>query len=147
LRGCAISTATEPSRQWRAIAAYGGLITFAVLAAFAGALQGLHMSGERAVTVSFLTLAFAQLWHVFNMRSRRSSRGRNEITRNPFVWAAIVLCTGLLLAAVYVPPLARGLGVASPGTEGWGVVLGMSLVPLAAGEVVKTRPSDRTPRG
>jgi hypothetical protein len=24
---------------------------------------------KRSVTVSFLTLAFAQLWHVFNMRS------------------------------------------------------------------------------
>ena len=93
-------------RQWKAIAGYGVLITCAVLAAFAGALHGLQMGAGRAVTVLFLTLAFAQLWHVFNMRSRGSSRCRNEITRNPFVWAAIVLCAGLLLAAVYVPPLA-----------------------------------------
>ena len=126
-------------RHWRAIAAYGTLITFAVLAAFAGALRGLHMGDERAVTVSFLTLAFAQLWHVFNMRSRGSPRCRNEITRNPFVWAALALCTVLLLAAVHAPPLAHALGVVSPGYEGWAIILGMSLLPLAAGEAVKTR--------
>jgi P-type Ca2+ transporter type 2C len=125
-------------RHWTAIGVYGALITLAVLAVFGGAVRWLHLSETRAVTAAFLTLAFAQLWHVFNMRSRRSPRLRNEITRNPFVWAALLVCSVLLLAAVYVPELAQVLGVTPPGAREWAAILGMSFLPLAAGEVLKT---------
>lgn len=47
--------------HWRAIAGYGGLITIAVLAAFALAFLWLGEDYPGAVTISFLTLAFAQL--------------------------------------------------------------------------------------
>jgi Ca2+-transporting ATPase len=40
----------------------------------------------------------------------------------------------LLLAAVYVPPLAQVLGVISPGGSGWLLILGMSLIPLLLGQ-------------
>ena len=39
------------------------------------ALELLELAGNEAVTVSFLTLAFAQLWHVFNMRVTRRAGG------------------------------------------------------------------------
>jgi Ca2+-transporting ATPase len=42
-----------------------------------------------------------------------------------------------LLAAVYVPGLAQILQVADPGLEGWALVLGMSLIPLIGGQVLK----------
>jgi Ca2+-transporting ATPase len=88
------------------------------------------MEQRRAVTVSFLTLAFAQLWHVLNMRDRESHFLRNEITRNRFVWGALLLCTALLLMTVYVPGLSHVLKVANPGLAGWAVVLVMSLLPV-----------------
>jgi Ca2+-transporting ATPase len=71
--------------HWLAIGGYGSLITAAVLGVFAVSLMVLDMSETRAVTVSFLTLAFAQLWHV---REYTSNLLRNDITRNPFVWGA-----------------------------------------------------------
>jgi Ca2+-transporting ATPase len=97
----------------------------------------LGMEEGQAVTVSFLTLAFAQLWHVFNMRDQDSSLLRNEVTRNPFVWGALVLCTGLLLLAVYLPVLADVLKVVHPGLKGWALVLVMSFVPLVVGQILK----------
>ena len=69
------------------------------------------------MTVSFLTLAFAQLWHVFNMRDKNSGFFNNAIVRNPFVWGALVLCSLLLAATVYVPLLAEVLNVANPGAK------------------------------
>ena len=74
-----------------------------MLAAFALALGPLGLRPAEAVTVSFLTLAFAQLWHVFDMREPGSPLLANEITRNPWVWGALALCSGLLLAAVAIP--------------------------------------------
>ena len=117
-------------RHWFIIGRYGMLMTFAVLGAFWLAFRLLGMGEERSVTVSFLTLSFTQLWHVFNMRSQGSSFFHNNITRNPFIWGALLLCTGLMLTAVYFPPLAAILKLADPGRGGWIVVAVMSLLPL-----------------
>ena len=68
------------------------------------------------MTVTFLTVAFAQLWHVFNMRHPTSGLLRNEITRNPWIWAALALCAGLLVTAAYVPSLSAN---ASSGGAGY----------------------------
>jgi Ca2+-transporting ATPase len=126
-------------QHWLAIGGYGFVITLSVLGALALALIWLKMEEPQAVTVSFLTLAFAQLWHVFSMRDRHSSLLRNEITRNPWIWGALALCMGLLLLAVYLPGLSLVLKMASPGTRGWMLVIGMSLIPWVAGQCVKSR--------
>jgi Ca2+-transporting ATPase len=124
--------------HWRAIAGYGLTITLSVLGAFVLALSWFEGEEKQAVTISFLTLAFAQLWHVFNMRERGSGMLRNEITRNPFVWGALALCTGLLVAAVYLPGLADLLKTVDPGLKGWVLIIVASLIPLLMGQVVKT---------
>jgi Ca2+-transporting ATPase len=121
--------------RWLGVGAYGFLITLAVLSAMAIALVYFKMDEKKAVTVSFLTLAFAQLWHVFNMRDRNSGFLRNAIVRNPFVWGALLLCSLLLAATVYVPILAKVLNVANPGARGWLLVIGMSLLPVVVGQV------------
>jgi Ca2+-transporting ATPase len=124
--------------HWLRVGGYGLLIAAVVLGAFALAFTWLHMETESAVTVSFLTLAFARLWHVVNMRDRGSPLVRNEVTRNPFVWGALVLCTGLLLAGVYLPVLSRVLELFRPGINGWILILGASLVPWAVGQGIKS---------
>jgi Ca2+-transporting ATPase len=124
-------------QHWIAMGGYGFLITVAVLVSLLLAQQWLLMERERAVTVSFLTLAFAQLWHVFDMRDRGSSFTRNDVTENIYVWGALALCTLLLLAAVYAPVLSDVLQVRPPGLNGWGLVLGMSLLPWAVAQVLK----------
>jgi len=122
--------------HWRAVGGWGLLITAAVLGALAMAMRWLDMTGREAVSVSFLTLAFAQLWHVFNMRSPRSGMLRNEITANPWVWGALALCAGLLLAAVFLPGLSDLLQVVRPGPRGWLLVAVMSAAPLLAGQLL-----------
>jgi Ca2+-transporting ATPase len=82
------------------------------------------------VVVAFLTLALAQLWHVFNMRPAGSAVLRNTITRNRYVWAALALCVALLGAAVYWPPLARVLHLAPPDAAQWGLIGAASLLPV-----------------
>jgi Ca2+-transporting ATPase len=107
--------------------------TFAALAA---ARLWLELDAEAAVTVTFLTLAFAQLWHVFNMRNPRSSVVRNEVTRNPWLWGSLLLCTALLAAPPYLAPIAHVLHLAPPSPTMWAIILGLSLAPLFGTQVL-----------
>jgi len=125
------------SSHWLSIGGYGVIMTGSVLVAFLLAFVWLKMEVRQAVTVSFLTLAFAQLWHVFNMRDPGSSFLYNDIVRNPFVWAACAGCTALLLAAVYLPGLGTALKLTHPGAWGWTLVFIMSIIPWAIGQLMK----------
>jgi Ca2+-transporting ATPase len=131
--------------QWLGVVAYGATITIAVLGAMAIGTLYFEMDEKKAVTVSFLTLAFAQLWHVFNMRDRNSGFFNNAIVRNPFVWGALVLCSLLLAATIYVPILAEVLHVVNPGTDGWLLIIGMSLLPLLVGQIALIFMKSRRP--
>lgn len=124
--------------HWLGISVYSLLIGASVLTAFILALHRYGMSTQKAVTVGFLTLAFSQLWHVFNMRSLGTGIIRNEVTSNPFIWGALGLCVGLLTGAVYLPFLARVLETTPPGLTGWNLTIVFSLIPLLLGQLLKT---------
>ena len=113
-------------------------MTVSVLGALGLALAVLHLHYIKAVTVSFMTLGFNQLWHVFNMRENGSSFFRNEITKNPMAWGAVAICVGLLLSAVYVPWLASVLKVENPGVQGWMLILAASLFPWVVGQIIRS---------
>jgi len=129
--------APRPAREplltafhWRVILLHGVVMSATVLIAMEVAVSVLGFDYDRAVTVSFLTLALSQLWHVFNMRETRGAVLRNEITRNPWIWAALGLCVALILVAVLVPGISMVLSLSNPGTSGWILVLVASAVPL-----------------
>lgn len=50
---------------------------------------------------------------------------------------ALALSTLILVGAVYLPGVLLALSTAPIGLEGWLVVLGMSLVPLVLGQIVR----------
>jgi Ca2+-transporting ATPase len=125
-------------RHWGMIGLYGLLIAGATLGAFTIALQVRQLDGTQAVTVSFMTLAFARLWHIFNMRSQGTSVLHNEVVRNPYVWGAFLICTGLLLGAVYIPGLSDALGTTGIALSDWGLVFSFSLIPVVVGQICKT---------
>jgi Ca2+-transporting ATPase len=122
-------------RHWRSIAGYGAVLTASVLGGLALALTQLDLPTAEAVTVSFLILAFGQLWHVFDMAEPESGVLWNEVSRSPLVWGAVGLCVGILLAAVYVPPMARVLDVHRPDAAGWLLVGSLSLTTVVAGRL------------
>jgi Ca2+-transporting ATPase len=123
-------------KHWKMIGGYSMIITASVLGAFLIGNNWMDVSAEGAVTMSFLTLALSQLWHVFNMREESSKIFNNSITKNRWVWGAIVLCLGLLLSAIYVPILSDALSLIPPSLPMWGVILSMSFIPLIAGQVL-----------
>ncbi|NGP89891.1 cation-translocating P-type ATPase [Fodinibius halophilus] len=131
-------------QHWLGIGGYGLLITMAVLSALFLSLYWLNLSERASVTISFLTLAFAQLWHVLNMRSRQSTLMNNSIVRNYWVWGAILLCIALILGALYIPPIALVMKLSAPEWSGWIVVFTLSLSPLFIGQILKAWKGSRT---
>jgi Ca2+-transporting ATPase len=123
--------------QWLAIVLYGITLTVATFGAFVLARFGLELDEQSTVTVTFLTLAFGQLWHVFNMRHQTSNLIENEISRNPWIWAALALCTGILLTAAYLPNLTSLLRMVAPDIRMWGIIVAMSTLPLLSGPIIR----------
>jgi len=124
-------------RHWRTIGGYAALLTVSVLGAFVVALEVFDMPPEAAVTVSFLGLALAQIWHVANMREPGTPLLRNEITRNPFVWAATIGCTLLVLLVVLVPQLRSVLNVVMLDARGWMLTIAAAALPMMLGQIGK----------
>ena len=124
-------------RHWLAIAAHGGFIAALVLGSLILARSGFGLTPRGAVSVSFATLGFAQLTHVFNMRGDDSPWIKNEVTRNLWVWGAVFFCVGLLLAALYLPQLATVLDTEALDARGWAVVFVGSLLTLPFGALVR----------
>jgi Ca2+-transporting ATPase len=124
--------------QWIAIVRDGLALTAVTFGALALGRLALGLDEHATVTVTFLTLACAQLCHVFNMRHAASGLIDNEITRNPWVWAALALCAAMLVAAAHVPSLAQVLEMAAPDARMWGVVVGMSLALLVLVRIMKS---------
>ncbi|NIA15139.1 MAG: HAD-IC family P-type ATPase [Nitrospiraceae bacterium] len=117
-------------RHWKLISAYGVMLGLCTLTPFFLAYYRLGMAEGACVTVAFLTLAFSQLLHVFNMREGGASLFANDVTRNPFVWGALALCTAILLLVVYVPALAQVLGTVPLGVKGWALIVPFSILPV-----------------
>jgi len=117
------------------IGGLGLIIAFVVTATLAIALKWMKMNGDQAVTISFLTLGFARVWNVFNMRDSGSNIIMNEISRNKYVWGSIAVCIFLLLFAAFAPGLHKVLSTSFLDINGWILILGASLIPLLLGQV------------
>jgi Ca2+-transporting ATPase len=123
-------------RHWVAIMLQALALTGATFGALVVARLGLDLDARAVVTVTFLTLAFAQLWHAFNMRHPQSGLMRNEVTRNSWLWGALVLCTALLAAPPYLAPMADVMQLTPPTPIMWATILGMSVTPLIITQTV-----------
>jgi len=83
-----------------------------------------------ANNVAFVTLAFAQLFHVFNMSSTGSGILVNDITKNKFVWIALVICTLLMILVFAIPTMRLVLGLQQLSAGMWLLSIVSALIPL-----------------
>lgn len=120
--------------QWRRVVGYGLAIAVSTLIALIVATKGFSFEAQEATTISFLTIAFAQLWHVFNMHDSHAGPWQNAVVRNRLVWSSLLLCLGLILGAVMLPVFASALQIVPIGAKGWGLAIGCSLLPLLGGQ-------------
>ena len=124
-------------RDWVRMAFYSASITGAVVIAVGYGKVVLHSDDPTCNYIAFITLTFAQLFHVFNMSSPGSGFLNNEITRNKWVWMAVVICSGLILLVFAVPGLRLVLWLSTLSLKLWLVALAASLLPLIIFQLYK----------
>lgn len=124
-------------RDWRLVVFYALALTASVLGAYLLGTQKLGLTEKEGNNLTFYALSFAQLLHVFNLRSGRSFFV-NEITRNRFIWYAIALCLLILILTYYIPFLAQILSIGTiPSTELW-LIVAAGVAPVLLVQLVKT---------
>jgi Ca2+-transporting ATPase len=118
------------NKNWMIIVFYAMLITGSVVLAVFYCSAFVSRDAKALNNVAFITLAFAQLFHVFNMSSNHAGIWSNEVTRNRFVWLALLLCF-FLIFLVYLFPQARvALNLSRLSLNAWVVAVLASLLPL-----------------
>ena len=118
------------------IAFYGALMTASTLGAFLWALAS-PARADSAVTMAFLTLSLAQVFHLGNARSASPVLSLAAIVRNRYALGAVILTVGLQVLAVYLPALARVLHTQPLTMNDWLVALGFAVVPAIVGQLSK----------
>ncbi|MFC5283481.1 cation-translocating P-type ATPase [Pedobacter alpinus] len=125
------------NRNWLVIITYAALMTGSVV--FSIFLCRVYVAADAIIinNVAFITLAFAQLFHVFNMSSIHSGMLKNEVTKNKLVWIALLLCFSLVFI-VYVFPASRtALNLEFIPIKAWLIALLASMLPLFCVQVYK----------
>lgn len=131
-RGAIIS-----QRMAQSIAFYAALITASTLAAFIWTLRG--PQPEKAVSMSFLTLSLAQIFHLGNARSSAPVTSLAAIVRNRYALGAVALALLLQILALHAPGLARVLGTQALAPRDWAVALLLGAAPATIGQLLRQR--------
>jgi Ca2+-transporting ATPase len=93
--------------------------------------------GGQPLTVAFLTLSLAQIFHLGNARSMHAVLSYRQAIGNPIALGAVALTVGLQLLAVHFAPLAELLGLQPVGLTTWLVILPLAAAPAVIGQVIR----------
>ena len=108
--------------DWYATITYGLTISGSVLGLVIYADFVMNLDWDTINSMAFYTLVLAQLFNVFNMPRHQESFFKNEVTKNIWIWGAILLSLLITLGAYMAPPIAQAL----------------SLLPLSKGQLALT---------
>jgi Ca2+-transporting ATPase len=123
-------------RLARSIVGYALLISLCTLGAFTWALTRGPSSLAHASTMAFMTLAFAQIFHLGNARSASPVIAPKRALSNPYALAAVAVTAGLQIVSLSLDPLAALLGLSPLNGTDWLVVLGLAAVPAVVGQAI-----------
>ena len=91
---------------------------------------------EEGVTMAFITLSMVEIFHCFNMRSRRQSLFSMK-KQNKWLWGAAILALVLTVIVVEVPFLAEMFGFMELPMEALAAALGLAFLIIPIMEVYK----------
>jgi Ca2+-transporting ATPase len=124
----------------RSILFYAAIIAGCTLAAF---VWGLRVSdggdARHATTLSFMTLALAQLFHLGNARGILPVTTLRRALANRYATGAMAIAVALQLLTVCYAPLAGVLGVRPLDMDEWLVVVLLASIPAVVGQLLRMR--------
>ncbi|MEO7263308.1 MAG: HAD-IC family P-type ATPase, partial [Ferruginibacter sp.] len=117
-------------RDWFTINAYALLIALPIMLVTWYCSYYLKYNAQLSNNITFFSLALSQLWHVLNLSSRKISFINNEITRNKFIWAALLLCIAIMAVFYFVSPLNKIIGLQMLSINTWLIIVATSIAPV-----------------
>ena len=88
------------------------------------------------MTMAFLTLSMTEIFHAFNMRSRRASLA-SEKTQNRWLWLTLVFSLLMTAAVVFIPFLRDAFSFAKITLREYAVSMGIALCIVPVVELLK----------
>jgi len=88
------------------------------------------------MTMAFLTMSMAEIFHSFNMRSRRGSIFTIK-HQNIWLWGAAIIALLLTAAVIYIPFLSNAFGFTSISFAEYAIALGLAFAIIPLVEIVK----------
>ncbi|MBC7389088.1 MAG: cation-translocating P-type ATPase [Opitutaceae bacterium] len=125
------------NKNWIEIAFYSLALTLTVVAAEFYCSWTITEDPQVGNNVAFITLAFSQLFHVFNMASPKANIFVNEITKNKYIWFSLILCTILLVVVYFIPALKEVLYLTNLNYRIWLICISFSFLPLVLIQIYK----------
>ena len=102
-------------KQWYAIWVYAVVISSCTLGAVFVSHQFFHEGGRFSWSscnnILFFSLIFCQLIHVFNMATKSISFLNNDVTRNKYVWIALLASLLTICVLFFIAPIKKALHI------------------------------------
>ena len=111
-------------------------MTLSQIFAVNDANEATHLLHQNGMTMAFLTLSMAEIFHSFNMRSRRQSIAKMG-SMNWYLLGAMVLSLLLSSAVIYIPFLSKAFDFAPIDAREYFTVLLLAFMVVPIVEIVK----------
>lgn len=112
-------------------------IAVATLGAYFYGMNKFGVDTEGSRTMAFATLITAELLRAYSSRSTTYTLAQLGIKSNMSMVYATTASFALMLAVLYIPPVADIFNLVRPELADWGVIIGFGLIPLVIGEIRK----------
>ena len=124
------------AKHWISIVAYALCISLSILALMYYSYY-LGYDSTTSNNLIFYTLVFAQLVHVFNLTNRHQSFFNNQITKNKYIWIAILICIVITIFAYYQPTIQQVLNLEEIAFNEFWLIVPFGLLPVFLIQILK----------
>lgn len=114
----------------------GILVSVLTVLAYLAGSGWRFVSSEKGMTMAFLALSMAEVFHSFNMRSRHGSIFTIK-KQNIVLWGSAALATALTAAVIYIPFMAKLFDFASISLVEYMISVGIAFAVIPVVELVK----------
>ena len=115
-----------------------GILTFIAFIAGIVTAQGEWAAKlSTGQTMAFLTLTFAELFHVFNVRSNKDSMFYKGMFKNKLLLFAVIFNVCLTLGVIFITPVREMFKLSIMTKEQIFIIFGLSIIPNIVSETVK----------
>ena len=123
--------------DWQSIITYSVLITLSIFSVFIYCHDYLQLDTTYCNNIVFISLALAQLWHVFNLPSAEVSFFKNEVTKSKYIWWAVIACLAIMIITYFIVPVRNVLSVKELDGQMLVIILVGSVLPLLFIQIFK----------